>query len=101
MDTSKPKSLNSISDDELDAISGGYILDQGEDAGIFRYMLVQDHTGLTCAYCENLEDMEKRIDEYNARNKNDFLHASKKVITRAQYKEIFGQEWSSSTYIGH
>lgn len=101
MENQKPKSLNSISDDELDAISGGYILDQGEDAGIFRYMLVQDRTGLTCAYCESIEDMEKRIDEYNGRYKDDFLHASKQVITRDQYREIFGKEWTSYMYIGH
>lgn len=101
MENPQPKSLNSLTDDELDAISGGYILDNGEDYGEFRYMLVMDRTGVTLAYCGSLEEMENRVDAHNATYKDDFMHASKGIITREQYKEIFGHEWDRSMYYGH
>lgn len=101
MENPQPKSLNSLTDDELDAISGGYILDNGEDAGEFRYMLVHERTGITFAYCGDLGEMENLVDAHNAHYNDDFMYASKRIITRGQYQEIFGRDWDRTMYYGH
>lgn len=91
MENPQLKNLNSISDDELDSFSGGYILDCGEDAGERRYYLIRDSNGNALAYSSDLEEIERQIDRSNACAPEGFVLATKGVITREQYREIYGR----------
>lgn len=96
MDNEPSKQLNNLPDEELDAATGGYILDMGEGAGDMRYLLVRDSNGRVLDARANLEDIQNMIDKSNACAPEGFVLASKDVITPEQYKTIYGR----TPYIG-
>lgn len=85
------RTLGSLSDDELDAVSGGYILDMGEGEGDSRYFLIQDSTGRALAKSGELEEIQRQIDKSNACAPEGYVLATKDVITFDQYKQKYGR----------
>lgn len=91
MEKPQTKMLSSLTDDELEAIAGGYILDMGEGEGDSRYFLIQDRTGRALAKSGDLEEVQRQIDKSNACAPEGYVLATKGVITFDQYKQMYGR----------
>ena len=78
------KEMKKLSMEELDKIDGGYILYQGDDyPGSCKYVLIDDQTGESITFCTN--------DYFGYHKRSEFN--SKRIISREEYKEIFGKDW--------
>lgn len=89
MEVQKTTGLENLSDEQVEAIAGGWIVDRGEqsDAGGDRFVIVEDITG---------EVMGQAADFNGARNYARSLAAQgertgKAVITPAEYEQMFGK----------
>lgn len=91
MDQPQIKSMDNLSDEELEAIAGGYILDMGEGEGDSRYYLIQDSTGRALAKSGNIEEIQRQIDKSNACAPEGYVLATKDVLTFDQYKQKYGR----------
>ena len=82
MDKPKASNLNALSDDQIDGIAGGYILDLCGWANPTEYALVDDKTGDVICYANTLQG----IKETKAARRQ-----SHEVITLDEYQGIFGR----------
>ena len=86
MDESKLKNLTDLTEEELDAITGGYILDFGADCGdSCRWALVRDGDGEVVCYASSRESIENLI-PYKPLGKYSY-----DVITLDDYERIYGK----------
>lgn len=96
----KINGMRRLTDEQVESVAAGYILDQGEDAGVYRYMIISDVAGFTLDWFPTLEGAQEEIDRRNSNRPGSdpgyIIH--KTVITRDQYKEIFGRDWGWDTY---
>ena len=81
----KPNKLNKVNEEELDSISGGYILDRGKGVAYAeeRYVLIRDSDGAVIHHSYSLSELQKA-----ARQHSDTF--SDEVINRDQYEQIYG-----------
>lgn len=81
------KNLNDLSDDELEAVAGGWIVDMGpqEDESYNRYAYV-DYFGEVKTYTSTLEDAQ----DIANRNKATGGFYNSALMTIEQYEERFG-----------
>ena len=95
MDTSKNNGLDNLSDDQVERISGGYIVDQGPDYnGSFPYVVVDDKDGHAITHCNNLDAAyETCAGGFDNAVWKMVPSQSTRIITPAEYKEIFGKDW--------
>jgi hypothetical protein len=75
---------------------GGYIVDQGPDyGGCFPYVVVDDKDGHKITQCNTLSAARRtcngNVDENAIWQK--VPTQSMRIITPAEYKEIFGRDW--------
>lgn len=87
MEEKHANGLDNLSDDELEAVSGGWIVDMGpqEDESYNRYVYV-DYFGEIKTYTSTLEDAQ----DIANRNKNTGGFYNSAVMTLEQYEERFG-----------
>lgn len=94
MAESKNGGLTDLSDEQIDAIAGGYIVDMGPqpDDSYNRYVLVKDKTGEIITMTSDIESAEWMarpiMSGYEAVEQKG---ASTKVISVGEYESIFGR----------
>ena len=94
MDNEKLNNMNSLSDDALDAVSGGYILDRGTDIeDSFRYVVIDPKTGDSVSYNNDLASAQQMANGAFNDPWRNFPKYGDEIITPDQYKEIFGKSW--------
>lgn len=83
MDKPKAKNLSELTDEQIDAISGGYILDLCGMSNPTEYALVDDKTGDVICYANTLQGLK----ETRAARR-----CSDEIITLDDYQNIFGRK---------
>ena len=85
--------LRGLSDDQVDSVSGGYILDRGPNyRGSLPYVVIDDETGKTVSYCSCLEAAHNACGPYY---EHGWVSYDKQIITLDEYREIFGRDFGS------
>ena len=81
-----PKGIKLLTDEQMDSIAGGYIVDRGEKFyGLnSRYFIIDDVTG---EYLRGSDHENYAVTIADAKN------VSQQFITFDEYKEIFGKEF--------
>lgn len=81
-----PESTERLTDEQLDAIAGGYILDRGERwYGLnSRYMIIDDKTGEVLTGSDHANYAETIADARDV---------SQRFITLEEYEQIFGKKF--------
>lgn len=95
MDIPVVDSLDNLTDEQLDAIAGGYIVDVGVNNPKFdrRYAVVNDKTGGTILFTNDLGYAEGQADTLTEKvSYLDWLY-SKRIITPDDYESIFGRSF--------
>ena len=83
-DEKKPEGTNELSVDDLEEASGGYVVDMGSSVGDGRYRSVDDFSGLSYAFSDNLEIVQR-----DAKSRGFFTD----VITTEEYQRRFGRTY--------
>ena len=83
MEETKTNGMNNLSDENLDAITGGYIV-RLDDGTSTPWAVVDDKTGNLVYYCTDL---------VAAKNTADWYGCWQELLTKEQYKKKFGREW--------
>ena len=73
-----------LSVDDLEEASGGYVVDMGSSVGDGRYRSVDDFSGLSYAFSDDLEIVQR-----DAKSRGFFTD----VITTEEYQRRFGRTY--------
>ena len=83
--------LENLTDEQLEAVAGGMILDLGEDTPYrYRYAVIDDKTGKTLIFSDDLDHADTMADARDV---------SSKVITLKEYESIFGKKPDGIPYL--
>lgn len=85
----KAKGLNDLSDEQVDTIAGGFIVDRGEEAcdSGARYAIVDDISGEMVGQAASFGDARAFALDSMSRG----ARTGKAVITLEEYEKIFGR----------
>lgn len=90
MDKQMTDGLRGLSDEQMDGIAGGLIIDRGEDYdGEDRFVLVTDKEGKPILYADNIE---RCIVQANGGHKFTGPTYDTTVITPEEYEAKFGRK---------
>lgn len=89
MGDTKAKGLHSLSDEQIDGIAGGFIVDRGEQASdpSARFVVVEDITGDVVGHAASYGDARAFALECSSQG----ARTGKAVLTLEEYEKIFGK----------
>lgn len=89
MDEKNAKGLENLTDEQVEAIAGGWIVDMGETDGS-RYVIVEDISGEVLGQASDFNDARNIAKSLTSQGER----AGKAMITPEEYEKFFGKQLS-------